>query len=142
MPPPGTITPPDPQLQIGPYDLYRALAEGRSPCLLDLRPPGDFARCHLRGTRSVAADPAALHAAAAAGALGAATRVVLIDRDDEQTTSLARALGRPFLALYGGMDLWPLAIVAAVVGETFLDGETGLTGEANAERPPAPGTRA
>jgi hypothetical protein len=124
--------PPDPETQITPYALFRALAEGRPPLLVDLRGAGAFARRHLAGSqrlRTLATEAEAVEHLRRELAPAAAV-IVLVDRDGERATQLARRLGPPFVALYGGLELWRLALVPAVVGETYLrgDGEPASSG--------------
>lgn len=106
----------DPATQVTPYDLFRALREGRGPLLVDTR-----------------AGPRGLTFAAAVPWPGpgwtppAGRDVVLVDDDGAAALALARRLrgaGHDRVrSLFGGLRLYDHALDPAVVGdERFLEG--------------------
>ncbi|MEA2695329.1 MAG: Rhodanese-like domain [Acidobacteriota bacterium] len=104
----------DPQLEVSPFAVFRALREGRGPLLVDVRP-----------------EPGALTLAGALLYPGpdwtppADADVVLFDDDGAIAIEGARhmqAAGYPKVkALFGGLDLWEFSLDPEVVGaDTYL----------------------
>jgi rhodanese-related sulfurtransferase len=97
----------DPRLQISPYTVYRRLREGPEIVLVDLRP-------------QPARRPPSLSAALAWPGPGWRAEddadVVLFDDDGRGALELARRLReegcRRVRALFGGLELWDLALGA------------------------------
>jgi hypothetical protein len=106
----------DPQLQISPFALFRALKEGRAPVLVEVRMvPGPLSFLGAVRFEDPAFEPTD------------ETEVVLFDDDGEAVTVLARELQRRgfprIRALFGGLRLYDFALDPAVVGdERFLSG--------------------
>jgi hypothetical protein len=102
----------DPQLEISPFALFRALAEGRRPLLID--------------ARTVPGSPSFAGASPWPGAGWSPpdADVVLFD-DHGANGTLAREAARRLQAegyarvraLFGGLDLYDFALDPAVVGE-------------------------
>jgi rhodanese-related sulfurtransferase len=104
----------DPEVEISPFALFRRLREGERPLLVDLRQhPGEV------GLQGALPDPGP-------GWVPPAGRTtVLFDRDGSTAADRARRLRaagyREVWALFGGIDLYALALDPEVVGEeTFL----------------------
>lgn len=112
-----TLRPPvivfDQSLHISPFELYRALREGRSPALIDVRPqPGLLTFEGALTLRDATGIPWT-------------TALVLFDDDgslaDREVEGLRNAGHPRCRALYGGLALYELAMVPDVVGpESFL----------------------
>lgn len=114
----------DPALHVSPYRLFRALAEGETPVLYDLRPrPTET----LAGARP-AADLDLSHEPRLEAQLEALVGntvpdalVILFDDDGELATDTARGLqaegNTAVRALYGGLDLYRYCLDPQVVGE-------------------------
>lgn len=110
----------DPAVEISPYHVFRRLAEGDPPLLIDVRPEA--------GARSLAG------AIPYPGPEWAPPRdrdVVLFDDDGTTAVEGARHMQAAgwsnVKALFGGLDLWEFALDPAVVGvETFL--RAGIAG--------------
>jgi hypothetical protein len=112
----------DTRVEVSPFELFRALREGRPPLLLDLRggpgsgDAGDTGRLALRG---------ALPFPGPDWRPPADQEVVLIDDDGIRAAAEARrfqAAGYPRVrALFGGLALYEFALDPEVVGE-----DTGL----------------
>jgi hypothetical protein len=106
----------DPQLQISPFALFRALKEGRAPVLVDARmAPGPLSFLGAVRFEDPAWEPTD------------ETEVVLFDDDGEAVTVLVRELQRRgfprMRALFGGLRLYDFSLDPAVVGdERFLSG--------------------
>jgi hypothetical protein len=106
----------DPQLQISPFALFRALKEGRAPVLVDMRlVPGPLSFLGAVRFQDPAWEPTD------------ETEVVLFDDDGEAVTVLVRELQRRgfprMRALFGGLRLYDFSLDPAVVGEErFLSG--------------------
>ncbi len=112
----------DPELEVSPFALFRALKEGRPPRLVDVR-----------------AAPGALTLAGAIPWPGpewtppAGEDVVLFDEENAEAVEIARRLqeaGFPRVrALFGGLALYDFALDPVVVGaETFLIETSGTAG--------------
>lgn len=125
---------PDPAIETTPFELFRALAEGRPVFLVDLRRT-DAEGPTLRGAISLVPSGGRaealrrlLIARAAAGELVAVGEAgplaaVLIDETGSFARRLARSLTRSGIAvrsLYGGLALWRLSIVGELVGDDWL----------------------
>lgn len=104
----------DPEVEVPPQSLFRALSEGRPPLLVDVRPGG--------GT------PTLVDAVPWPGESWeppADRETVLFDRDGTEARELARRLrrqGHPRVrSLFGGVRLYDFALDPEVVGaERFL----------------------
>lgn len=109
--PPVTL---DPDLQVTPYTLFRALREGRAPLLVDVRPRPD-----APGFADATPWPGPEWAPPAG------RDVVLVDEDGPTALALARQLRdaghEAVRSLFGGLRLYDHALDPSVVGpERFL----------------------
>ncbi len=107
----------DPALEISPYHVFRRLADGNAPLLIDVRPEPS-ART-LRG---------AIPYPGPAWEPPRDREVVLFDDDGSIAIDGARHMKAAgwenVKALFGGLDLWEFALDPEVVGaETFLIGQ-------------------
>jgi hypothetical protein len=105
----------DPQLEISPFALFRALKEGRPPLLIDVRP----ASGRLSFVGAILFSPAWTPPEGA--------EVVLFDDDGAGSIEIARRLQTAgFLqirSLFGGLTLYDFSLDPVVVGdERFLNG--------------------
>jgi hypothetical protein len=103
----------DPDIHVSPFELFRALMEGRPLALVDVRRHPE--RLTLQGAMPLAETDN----------LPPSTELVLFDDDGELAESSVvelRGSGHPRCrALYGGLLVYELAIVPEVVGaQTFL----------------------
>ena len=102
----------DPDLDVSPFELFRALRDGDPLLLIDLGEPGSPS---LAGAMREPADLASL---------ARGSNLVLFDRDGSRGRRRAgelRARGLQARALYGGLDLYAFALDPLVVGdERFL----------------------
>ena len=104
----------DPRLEVSPFALFRALRDGRSPLLIDIRPQPVTKT--LRGTMPMPrADWRPLED----------QRVVLIDDDGAEAVQLAAELHADGFsevrALFGGLELYEFSLDPEVVEtDTFL----------------------
>jgi hypothetical protein len=104
MPPFDSPPPFEEGLHVSPYELFRRLANGERPPMVDLRAIGRSLVGATRGESGGAFAPG----------------TILIDRDGLAATEAARrdrAEGRDTRALYGGIELWDFALDPLVVGE-------------------------
>ena len=89
---------------MSPYELFRRLADGERPRMVDLRATGRSLIGAMRGESGTALEPG----------------TILIDQDGLAATEMARrarADGMDAWALYGGIELWDFALDPLVVGE-------------------------
>jgi hypothetical protein len=105
----------DPDLDISPFALFRALKEGREPLLIDVRPaPG-----RLSFAGALAAEPGP------AWTPPEGSEAVLFDDDGTLAAGMARRLRAAGFSrvrsLFGGLELYDFSLDPAVVGdERFL----------------------
>ncbi len=105
----------DPRLEISPFQLFRRLAEGRAPLLVDVRGAERSGRT-LAGAEPLAGDD---------WQPPAERDVVLFDDDGDAAVALAaqlQAAGHARVrALFGGLELYEFSLDPRVVGaETYL----------------------
>lgn len=104
MPPFESPPPFEEGLHVSPYELFRRLANGERPPMVDLSATGRSLIGARRGEPGSAFAPG----------------TILIDRDGlsaTETARRARAEGTDVRALYGGTELWDFALDPLVVGE-------------------------
>lgn len=109
----------DPRLEVSPFTLFRRLAEGSAPLLVDVRPePGPLTLAGAERHPEAGWEPPADR------------DVVLFDDDGAAAVARARDLqerGRPRVkALFGGLQLYEFSLDPQVVGEeTYLERRAG-----------------